>query len=93
VTIPKPVRPGDTILLENRRGWSRVSAAIFNLQGDRVRAWEEPGSPLLYRLDLVWDGRNGGGAMVAPGPYLLRVRATDAAGSAREEVKALVFQR
>jgi hypothetical protein len=93
VTVPQPVRPGDTILLESRRGWSRVSAAIFTLQGDRVRLWEQQGTPLLYRVDLVWDGLNGGGRMVAPGPFLLRVRATDATGSAREEVKALVFQR
>jgi hypothetical protein len=91
--LPKPMRPGDSIELASRAGWSRVTATLFNLQGDRVRTWEEQGQPLLYRASFVWDGRNGDGKAVDPGPYLLHVRGTDAGGGKREEVKALVFQR
>jgi len=91
--LPKPMHAGDSIELASRTGWSRLSATIFNLQGDRVRRWEEQGHPLLYRAAFVWDGRNGAGETVDPGPYLLHVRATSAGGAQREEVKALVFQR
>jgi hypothetical protein len=91
--VPKPLRPGDHVVLRSRSGWSRLAATVFNLQGDRVHAWEVRGQPLLYLDDHVWDGRNGSREMVGPGPYLLHVRATDAGGREREEVKAFVFQR
>jgi len=91
--IPKPFLPGDRFLLENRRGWARLSAEIYNLEGDRIRAWDQQGAPLLYHVSLIWDGRNGRNAAVSPGPYLLRLHSTDAAGRTQEEVKAFVFQR
>lgn len=91
--VPKPMHAGDAFDLASRGGWSRVTATLFNLQGDRVRIWEEQGQPLLYRVSFTWDGRNGNGEAVDPGPYLLHVRGTGAGGGRREEVKALVFQR
>ena len=91
--VPKPFHPGDRFVVRSRNGWSRFTADVFNLQGDRVKTWELQGQSLIYRADLVWDGRTSGGASVDPGPYLLHVRATRAAGGEREEVKAFVFQR
>jgi len=91
--VPKPLRPGDHVVLRSRSGWSRLAATVFNLQGDRIHTWEERGPALLYRVELVWDGRNASGEGVGPGPYLLHVRASDAGGHEREEVKAFVFQR
>jgi hypothetical protein len=91
--IPKPFRPGNRFVLESRRGWSHLSAAVFSLEGDRLRAWEEPGQPLSYHADLAWDGRTPTGEAARPGPYLLRIRVTEARGGVTEEVRAFVLQR
>ncbi len=89
--IPKPFRPGDTILLEDPAGWSLVNIAIYNLEGDQIRVFEERGP--LVRFDPSWDGRNGRGESVKSGPYLMRIRTVDSSGRTEEEVKAIVFQR
>ena len=49
-----------------------VRLAIFDLAGRRVAAVEAMG--LAGPLRLVWDGRNGAGALVPPGNYLARLQ-------------------
>jgi flagellar hook assembly protein FlgD len=52
-----------------------VEASVFDLAGRRVRALE-PGRLFPAGTHrLTWDGRDEAGTPVAPGVYLVRVRA------------------
>lgn len=68
-----------------------VEAEVYNLAGQRVRSLSlDSGTSALYRL--VWDGRDDGGEMAAPGLYILRI-AVKADGGVEEKLKqiALVY--
>ncbi|MCK4413662.1 MAG: hypothetical protein KAY32_08965 [Candidatus Eisenbacteria sp.] len=91
ITIPKPFYPGDAFELTDAAGWSAVEIEIYNLEGDRIRSFRCEGSVLHFVAQ--WDGHNGRGTRVRPGPYLVRIRTTRPSGSTQEEIRAFVFQR
>ncbi len=95
ISIPQPFQPGDAFVFDSPAGWSRSEVEIYNLAGDRIRAWTHQGAGgPLYEVSIPWDGRNGNGEAVRQGPYLLRYRMSDGAGrTALEEVKAFVLQK
>lgn len=93
-SIPKPFAPGDEFVLSSLDGWSSVEMEIYNLEGGRVQSRSLSGNPTLFIARWAWDGRNGEGADVRRGPYLLRIRTRDPQGGAeQEEVRAFVFTR
>jgi len=58
-----------------------VALSIVDVSGRRVRALAT--APGAGPREIVWDGRDDAGRRVAPGVYLLRMRAGDAAWSRR----------
>lgn len=49
-----------------------IEVEVYNLAGEQVRKLRgEPGASSFYRL--VWDGRDDGGEMAAPGLYIFRI--------------------
>ncbi len=95
ISIPRPFYPGDAFVFDTLAGWSRAQVEVYNLEGDRVRAWtDQSAGSLLQEVSVTWDGQNEDGEPVRQGPYLLRCRMLDGAGRvAMEEVKAFVLQK
>ena len=50
-----------------------LTVALYDLAGRRVRVLWDGQPTAAGRKRLAWDGRDGGGRLVAPGHYLLRV--------------------
>jgi hypothetical protein len=90
--IPKPFRRNDEFVFVNPDGWSSLMVEIYNLEGDLVWSRSHEEGPYV-RLPVQWDGRNGAGENVRQGPYLLRIRHSDAGGRKAEEVRAFVYKR
>jgi hypothetical protein len=51
---------------------THVELAIFNIQGQKIRTLVSNRCPAGHH-SVVWDGRNGGGAMVSSGVYFYRM--------------------
>jgi hypothetical protein len=68
---PNPLRGSATLRLALPRG-GRVSAAVFDQQGRRVRALLDAALP-AGEHPLVWDGRDDAGRPVASGLYFVQV--------------------
>jgi hypothetical protein len=78
---PNPFNPSTSIRFELDRG-ERVRLSIYDLAGRKVRALiEEPRSAGVH--EVVWDGRNDAGHMVASGVYLVHLEGRSFAESRR----------
>jgi hypothetical protein len=52
---------------------ARVSLAVFDAAGRRVRLLEPPQSKAADRYDVTWDGHDDNGRAVSPGLYVARL--------------------
>ena len=52
---------------------ARVSLAVFDAAGRRVRLLEPPQSKAVDRYDVTWDGHDDNGRAVSPGLYVARL--------------------
>jgi streptogramin lyase len=76
---PDPVVGGDVHLPYWLNCPARVSIAIFDVSGEKVRSLDPLQEPLGVSEE-AWDLRNGSGARVASGVYLVRYQADAADG-------------
>ena len=60
---------------------ARVSLAVFDATGRRVRVLEPAQQKAADRYDVVWDGQDDDGRAVSPGLYVARL---EVAGGAIE---------
>ncbi len=70
---PNPFNPSTTISFALPQA-SEVTLAIYNVRGQLVRTLVS-GALLAGRHQAIWDGRDAGGAQVASGLYIYRMRA------------------
>lgn len=84
---PNPFRTATTIRWRAPAA-AAVTAAIYDVRGERVRTLLAGESRRAGELTLAWDGRDDRGQTVAPGLYLARVEAGSATQTAR-----IVFAR
>ena len=56
---------------------ARVSLAVFDAAGRRVRLLEPSQQQAADRYDVMWDGRDDDGRAVSPGLYLARLEVAD----------------
>ncbi len=71
---PNPFNPATTIRYDVPTGGAKVSIAIFDVTGRRVRTLVDGPQPAGQRL-VTWDGRDQGGRGVASGVYFYRMSA------------------
>jgi glucose/arabinose dehydrogenase len=72
-----PARPtpavGHAVLHYTLSATARVSLALFDAAGRRVRLLEPSQQKAANRYDVTWDGRGDDGSAVGPGLYLVRL--------------------
>jgi hypothetical protein len=72
--VPNPFNPSTEILFDVPRAGSRVTIAIYDVAGRRIRTLtSDVWTAGSHRV--TWDGRDDGGAQVASGVYFYRMRA------------------
>jgi len=81
---PNPSRQQVTLRFELRRA-SKVSLAIYDIQGRRVRMLQN-GLAAAGAHVVAWDGRDDEGIAASPGAYVARVM-SNGAGSVRKLVR------
>lgn len=72
---PNPFNPSTRVRFELPRP-ARTRLLIYNLKGQLVRTLLDEPRP-AGRYEVLWNGRDDDGSVVASGTYLLRMRAGD----------------
>ncbi len=72
--VPNPFNPSTTIRYDVPNGGARVSIAVFDVTGRRVRSLVDGAQP-AGQQSVTWDGRDDGGTTVASGVYFYRMTA------------------
>jgi hypothetical protein len=70
--VPNPFNPTTTIRYDVPNGGARVSIAVFDVTGRRVRSLVDEARP-AGEQSVIWDGRDDGGRTVASGVYFYRM--------------------
>jgi hypothetical protein len=70
--VPNPFNPSTTIRYDVPNGGVRVSIAVFDVTGRRVRSLVDGARP-AGEQSVTWDGRDDGGTTVASGVYFYRM--------------------
>ena len=79
-----------TVTVFQLRGQKRLQAQIHDLSGRMVRGLSFTPPAPSGRHQLLWDGKDDGGRLVAPGIYVFRVKvATDAGSSGTSLVRTI----
>jgi hypothetical protein len=79
-----------TVTVFQLRGQKRLQAQIHDLSGRMVRELSFTPPAPSGRHQLLWDGKDDGGRLVAPGIYVFRVKvATDAGSSGTSLVRTI----
>lgn len=87
---PNPFN-GRTIIRYGLPTRARVSVTLYNILGERVKAWPETVREAGSHA-VAWDGVSDGGAMAASGMYVYVVRARSGAGEWRAVRKLLLVR-
>ncbi|MDI9529334.1 MAG: endonuclease [Candidatus Cloacimonadota bacterium] len=77
---PNPFRESVKISLSCKDP-ATVTATVYNMRGQKVRAWQE--SLPRGSSELQWDGRDGAGEALTPGVYLIRLSSQECSLTAR----------
>jgi len=88
--FPNPFRvgSGNTLFVANVTMAAKVDVKIFDA-GDQFVGSLTQSSTGPGRVELLWDGRNGQGAFVSPGLYLVRIEGT-ATGKEEKQFRRVV---
>jgi len=73
--VPNPFRASTRVVFELARPESEARLAVYDLAGRRVRELWTGATP-AGRHSVSWDGRDGRGARVAAGVYLVRLESS-----------------
>jgi aminopeptidase N len=88
--FPNPFNAAATIYYDvaGENNFSRLSLAVYNVTGERVRLLIETDKPVPGKYQTVWDGRDQSGKTLPSGVYVVRLQS----GAFNQEQKTVLLR-